>query len=193
MGQSSTYDSDLKEDSASEIGKSMTTLNVPDTVSISRFSGEINSDKKPKAETKADPTNPMESLFESMGNANTNAVLSEAFFVIPAGKKAGDSWVDSSSTKDQKSVKTYNIKSIDKNIATLNVKTTVENNVQTETQGMQITVNMTTKTDSEVITDIKTSLVSKKTSKADISGTLELMGQSMPVTGKSTIVSVYSY
>lgn len=193
MGQQTTYDSDLKSDSASEIGKSMKDLNVPDTVSVDKYTGTVIADAKAVTESKEGDSNPMESLFESLGDNNKNASISEAFFIIPAGKKTGDSWADSSSTKDIKTLKTYVIKSIEKNIATIRVTGTVVSNIQTEVQGLQVNVSMTTKTDSEVITDTKTSLVTMRTTKADINGNLELMGQSVPVTGKATITSVYEY
>ena len=193
MGQQTNYDSDLKEDSASEIGKSIQNLNIPDTISIDKYTGSVISLKKTVPAAKEEGSNPMEMLFESLGDKNDDMALSQAFFMIPAGKKTGDSWMDSSSTKEQKSIKTYTIKSIDKNLATITVTGKVESNIQTEAQGLQVNVNMTTKTNSEIIADTKTSLVSKYSTKADISGNMELMGQSAPITGKATTVSVYEY
>ena len=193
MGQQTNYDSDLKEDSASEIGKSIQNLNIPDTISIDKYTGSVISLKKTVPAAKEEGSNPMEMLFESLGDKNDDMALSQAFFMIPAGKKTGDSWIDSSSTKEQKSIKTYTIKSIDKNLATITVTGKVESNIQTEAQGLQVNVNMTTKTNSEIIADTKTSLVSKYSTKADISGNMELMGQSAPITGKATTVSVYEY
>jgi hypothetical protein len=193
MGQQTNYDSDKKEDSASEIGKSIPNLNIPDTVIINKFSAAIISNKQPVPATKEESSNPMEALFESLGNNNADMALSEAFFLIPAGKKTGDSWIDSTSTKDQKSIKTYTIKSIDKKIATIEVIGNVESNIQTETEGLQVTVSMVTKTNTEIIADTKTSLVIKRITNAVITGNLELMGQSAPITGKSTTSSVYEY
>ena len=193
MGQQTNYDSDLKEDSSSEIGKSIQNLNIPDTISIDKYTGSVISLKKTVPAAKEEGSNPMEMLFESLGDKNDDMALSQAFFMIPAGKKTGDSWIDSSSTKEQKSIKTYTIKSIDKNLATITVTGKVESNIQTEAQGLQVNVNMTTKTNSEIIADTKTSLVSKYSTKADISGNMELMGQSAPITGKATTVSVYEY
>ena len=37
MGQTSSYDSDKKEDSASVLGKSVANLNVPDTISLNKY------------------------------------------------------------------------------------------------------------------------------------------------------------
>ena len=194
MGQQANYDSDLKEDSASEIGKSITTLNIPDTLTVDKFSAETIANKKTAPDTKKDEeTNPLEGLFESLGSQNADMALSEAFLIIPAGKKPGDSWVDSTSAKDMKTVRTYTIKSLDKNIAFINVVGNIEGNMKTEANGMQLTVTMSTKINSEITVNSKTSLVSKRDTKADITGNLEMMGQSLPITGKATTTSVYEY
>ncbi len=193
MGEQTTYDSDLREDSASEIGKSVKNLNIPDTVSVNKYTAEVSADKKDIPVSKDAASNPMEGLFESLGDQRADMALSDAFLVIPAGKKIGDSWTDSSSTKDQKTIKTYSIQSIEKNIATIIVIGNVASNIQTEANGMALTVTMTTKTNTEVSADVKTSLVTKRSTKADITGNLEMMGQSLPISGKSTTTSVYEY
>ena len=193
MGQQTTYDSDLKADSASEIGKAMKNLNVPDTLSVNKYTAEVSDDKKADTTSKEDKSNPMEGLFESLGDQGAGMALSEAFLIIPAGKKIGDNWADSSATKEQKTVNTYTIQSIEKNIATIIVIGNITSNIQTEANGMQLTVTMTTKKNSEVITDVKTSLVQKRTTKSDIAGNLEMMGQSMPISGKATTTSIYEY
>ena len=193
MGQQTNYDSDLKEDSASEIGKSVKNLNIPDTISINKYTAAVSSNKKADSLSKEESMNPMESLFESFSDKNADEAISDAFFIIPTGKKTGESWIDSSSTKDQKSFKTFTIKSIEKNIATILVAGNVVSNIQAEAQGMQFTVSMNTKIDSEIITDPKTSLVAKRSTTNNITGNLEMMGQSVPITGKSTTTAVYEY
>jgi len=193
MGQQTNYDSDLKEDSASEIGKSLQNLNIPDTVSVNKKTAEVISHKDKTEGKKEDASNPMETLFESLGNTNADVVVNEAFFIIPLDKKMGDSWIDSLITKDQKTYKTFTLKSIEKNIATIEMIGKVESNIQTETQGLQVSVVMTTKTNTEIIADTNTSLVNKRTTKADITGTLELMGQTAPITGKATTISIYEH
>ncbi len=194
MGQQSNYDSDLKEDSASEIGKSIKNLNIPDTIVINKYSGFADSNKKTSVASKEAGANPMDALFESLGEINnSDAAISEAFFIIPAGKKNGESWIDTSSTKDQKSTKTYTIQSIINNIATISLSGNVESNLQTETQGLQVSVSLNTKTKGEIIADTKTFLVYKRNTNATITGTLELMGQSAPITGTAASTSVYEY
>lgn len=191
MGQSTNYDSDKKEDSASEIGKSMPNLNIPDTVTLNRLTLELSSDKKTAPVATGD-ANPIEGMFEAMGSKE-NDLVGEAFLLIPKGKKVGDKWADSTITKDVKSYKDYLLKSIDKGIATLLVTNKVINNTQTELQGMQVTINMTMTSTSNINVDTKTGIVNKRDTKADITGSLDMMGQSMPVTGTATSTTVYEY
>ncbi len=190
MGQTSTYDSDKKEDSASVIGKSVSNLNVPDTITLNKYSRLVTATKK--VEAAAEEANPMESMFESFGNSNDN-IVKEAFFIVPAGKKTGDKWVDSSSTKDTKIYKEYQLQSIENGIITILENGKVDNNTQTEIQGMQVTINMTAKSTGEIKVNSKTSLVNKRDVKTELTGNLEMMGQQVPVTGKGTISTVYEY
>ena len=191
MGQNTTYDSDKKEDSASEIGKAMQNLNVPDTVLLNKYTAAVTFNKKAAAVSAEEP-NPLENMFESLQNTGEN-VASETFFVIPQGKKVGDKWIDSSSTKITRSLKEYVLKSVEKDIATILITSKVENNTQTELQGMQVTISMTTKSTGEIKVDSKTSLVNRREIKAEITGNLDMMGQSVPVTGKSTTTTEYQY
>lgn len=193
MGQQSSYNSDLKEDSASEIGKSIKNLNVPDTLSINKYTAMVISDKKPVTVSMEENTNPFESLFGSLGEKNADTDITDAFFIIPPEKKIGDSWIDSSSTKEQRTVKTYTLRSIDKDIASISLIGKVDSNIQYEMQSLPVNISMTTQTIGEIFSNTKTSLVGKRTIKADITGNIELMGQSAPITGKANTVSVYEY
>jgi hypothetical protein len=192
MGQSNSYDSDKKEDADSEMGKSVKNLNIPDTFEVNKNTAAITYNKKPAPEASADVTNPMESMFESMGSSDKN-IGDEFFLIIPAGIKIGDKWFDSSSTPTLKSVKEYTLQSIDNGIASIKSDSQVDNNSQVELQGMQVTIVMSTKSSGIITADTKTSLVSKRTNNATINGNLEVMGQTMTVTGKSAITTVFEY
>lgn len=192
MGQSNSYDSDKKEDADSEMGKSVKNLNIPDTFEVNKNTAAITYNKKPVTEASADVTNPMESMFESMGSSDKN-IGDEFFLIIPAGIKIGDKWFDSSSTPTLKSVKEYTLQSIDNGIASIKSDSQVDNNSQVELQGMQVTIVMSTKSSGIITADTKTSLVSKRTNNATINGNLEVMGQTMTVTGKSAITTVFEY
>ncbi len=191
MGQSTNYDSDKKDDADSELGKSVKNLNIPDTLFISNTDASVTYNKKSDTAT-ADGSNPFESMFESLGN-NEGRIVDELFLVIPAGIKAGDKWYDSASTASVRSVKEYELQSVENGIATIKTSFKVDNNSQVELQGMQVTINMTTQSTGTITTDTKTSIVSKRTAKAQINGSLELMGQTMNVTGSSTSATTVEY
>ncbi|CAN5869091.1 hypothetical protein BH11BAC4_BH11BAC4_04130 [soil metagenome] len=191
MGQSTTYDSDKKEDSASEIGKTMQDLNQPDTFILNKYIATVTANKK-EVPVLTEQANPVEGMFQALGN-NKDNLVEHAFFLIPKDKKPGDKWEDSTITKDVKSYSNYFLKSIDKGIATIAVDGKVQNNTQTEMQGMQVTVNMAMTSTTEINVDTNTGNVKKRDAKADITGTLEMMGQSLPVTGKGTSLTTYEY
>ena len=190
-GQSTTYDSDKKEDSASEIGRSMQNLNVPDTATLNKYTAVVTFNKKDTSDSKEE-ADPMQGMFESLQNTGEN-VVSETFFIIPKGKKVGDKWIDSSSTKNSKSHKEYSLQSVEKGIATILVDSKVQTNTQAEIQGMQIEVTMATKSTTEIKVDTKKGLVLKRDTKSDISGSMDMMGQSVPITGRSTSSTEYEY
>ncbi len=194
MGQQTNYDSDLKADKDSEIGKTIKNINIPDTLTVNKYSAIAVSNKKQVPEQKDDMSNPFDGIFDTFSKNNNAGTVSETFFIIPTGKKITDTWTDSSSTKDHKIIKTFTLKSIDNNIATVLEAAKTESTLQTEVEGgMQISINMTTNSNSEIISDSKTSRVIKRTTNADITGSLDVMGQSAPITGKSGTVSLYEY
>ncbi len=136
----------------------------------------------------------MDPMMEAMGNStDENVGVENAFFILPDGKKPGDSWADSSTEKNMKTVKTYTFKSLDKNIATINLAGSVTGTGQMEMQGMQVNISMNSTTAGDIIVDTKTGLVSKRTDIGDINGTLDLMGQSMPVMSKTNSTYLYQY
>jgi hypothetical protein len=61
-----------------------------------------------------------------------------------------------------------------------------------EAQGMQMDLTVSAKSEGLVIVDTKTSLVKKRTSVTDVTGSIETMGQSMPMTSKVTAVINYN-
>ncbi len=113
-------------------------------------------------------------------------MASAAFFIIPAGKKAGDKWTDSLSEAGMKGLKSYELKSVDKDEAIVIMNTTSKGSISKEVQGMQMEVNMNTTSESKIKTNTLTGLVKKNSTSATMEGTLDMMGQSMPITMKMT-------
>lgn len=194
MGQEENYDSDKPEDKDSEMGKAVSDkINKEEKVTVDKKSGKVIAGNA-GVEKKEDPNeNPMAGLMEMFGGGSTeNAVTESAFFIIPTGKKVGDSWTDSLSVKDaMKGYKTYTIKSIAANEAVVAVFSKMEGKQNVDMQGMQIDIAMSAKTEGELWVDPKTSLMKKSSRVADITGTMDMMGQSMPLTAKMTEITEY--
>ncbi|MFT3911232.1 MAG: DUF6263 family protein [Ferruginibacter sp.] len=197
MGQATNYDSEKAEDKNSDMGKELSEkLNVADTVLIDKKTGTVVNNKKdsPERPEKGDDTNPLAGLISSIGgDIDGNAAIEEAFFIIPPGKNIGDSWTDSTTVDKLTKVENYTIKSIDNNIAVVLVKIKTNGEGMTEMQGSMVSYTITTNTGSEITVDIKKGLVNKKTSEIEISGSLDVMGQSMPISSKGNKSVVYQY
>ena len=90
-----------------------------------------------------------------------------------------------------KTIRTYTLKSISGNEAVIqsNVISTAVNKLNF--QEMEFEVKSETKTNGEILTDISTGLVKKRTSVADITGSIQMMGQDMPISAKATSTNIY--
>jgi hypothetical protein len=188
MGQHNSYDSEKPEDKNSELGKSFSEkIGKQVTVLINKKTGKATLEKtaiKPKANEEA---NPLDGLMNSFGSVGDDATVETIFFIIPAGKKMGDTWIDSSITKGMKELRTYTIKSMNGSLANIELFSKLEGNNSIESQGMQMDVVISAKTEGEILVDTKSSLVKKRSSVMDLSGSIEVMGQSVPITSKAIV------
>ncbi|MEJ7627055.1 MAG: DUF6263 family protein [Ferruginibacter sp.] len=192
MGNTNEFDSDNAEDKNSEMGKSfLETVGKPVSITLNKLTAIPVFEKKEKG-TEKDEDNPMSGMMEAFGGSGEDPSVAGAFLQIPGTKKTGDSWTKSDSTKEKKSVTKFTINSISNNIATISFISSSDVNSQVEMQGNQIDVSFNTKSKGDIISDITTSLVSKRVTESEVTGTIQLMGQTMPVTAKSNIVSVYT-
>ena len=192
MGQSNSYDSEKKEDQETEIGKGVADkLNKPIDVAISKLTGKNLPDtknNKKKSDDQSTGTGGLLGMFS--GNAE-DAAVSEAFALIPQGKKIGDTWTDSTIEKNNKVVRVYTLKSITDKEALIQLDIVIDATTTIEQQGMSMDFTSTTKTKADITTDITTGLVKTRTAQSDISGSIQVMGQSMPITAKTTTTSTY--
>ena len=106
--------------------------------------------------------------------------------MIPSGKKAGDTWEDSTSGEGLKLKRTYTLNSVANKEASVTVNGILDINKTMQVQGMDMNTVMTSKTVSSVTVDLVSSVQKENKSVTDVSGTLEVMGQSVPVTSKIT-------
>ena len=194
-GNVTSYDSEKKEDQETDMGKAFANkINKSGDVILDFNSGRATSGQPITVTKKVEAEeNPMQGMLEVLGEAGGDEALVEgAFELIPQGKNAGDRWSDSSSAKNLKVLKTYVLKSVNGNEAVLLLDMTVDATTAMEMQGMQMEINSITKSSGEIILDILTGQVRKKTMQSEVQGSMQIMGQSMPVSAKATTTIIYN-
>ena len=184
MGQSMTYDSDKPEDKNTEIGKTASEkLNVSDTLILNKLTGEVKQLNENKSDEKSGG-----GMFAMSNNQNQGAM--DAFMIIPANKKIGDSWVDSTVAKGLTTRKTFNWVSTDKDIATLKVTGSMYGSMDQEMQGMSVTITLDLSFNETRTVNTKTGQVIKVVNDGDMKNTMESMGMTM--TSKILTTTDYS-
>ena len=193
MGQPTNYDSENKAGNDEEMSKVFDDkLNMPVDITIDNTTGLAVVEKKKQKQADVDETNATADLMKIFSdNASEDAIVSGAFEMVPKGKSVGESWADTATSKDMKTIRTYTLKSVSGNEAVIqaNVVSTAVNKLNF--QEMEFEVKSETKTNGEIITDISTGLVKKRTSIADITGSIQMMGQDMPISAKATSTNIY--
>ncbi len=189
MGQSLSYDSDKPEDGNNEMGKMLSEqLNVAREVEVNNNGKPVGAGTPGEA---AASGNPMMSLIENMGaTADESYGANEAFQVLPPNLKAGDTWMDSSIIEGSKTYRTYTLASVTGNIALITYTGTQEVKKSVEAQGMGGDISMDSKLSGEITLDTATGIVQQRTLTMEGSGTVEAMGQAIPMNSKVTTTSV---
>jgi len=192
MGQPGSYDSENKGNNNEEMAKIFDDkINKPNDVVVNAKTGHVASEKATVKTDNTDQSNMVADLMGMFGSSSEDGIVSGAFEIIPQGKKVGDTWNDTVSEKDMKTTRTYTLKSITGNEAVLQVDIVSSATNKLDFQGMEFEIKTKTKTKGEVTTDIITSLVKKRTTSSDITGSFQMMGQDMPVTATVTTSSIY--
>ena len=191
MGQQINFDSEKKEDRDSEFGKTASALlDKIKILIVNKITGTAVL-LQPDTVSVDKDTNPLAGMMGAVLSGNDAAIVSSAFFIIPASKKAGDKWTDSLNSEGIKTVNIYSIESIEQNIVTIALNTIITGNTSIEAQGTTFNVTMNSTGSGKIVVDSNSFLVKKRTTNADINSTIEMMGQSVPVTGTATTTSIY--
>ena len=185
MGQDMSYDSD-KKDNDSTIGKSMEKiLNNPKNVEISKTGKVINKEESEKKDTEAD-ANMMTGMIDNLLNNSSGEASTLMFQVIPEKAKVGYSWGDSVNNDELKSNTTYTIKELKGNDATVTVKGSMQVSKKAQAQNMEFTSNSTGGFTGELVIDTKTGVVKQRNTTLETTGSVEAMGQQIPMKTKVT-------
>lgn len=188
MGQEKSFDSDKKEDMSGEAGiLYKDKINIPKDVVITNEGKAIAGTATPDTSIKKDE-NPMGAIMDMMGGGQDN-VATALFLVIPGGKKAGDTWQDSTTSEGAKMKRTFTLHSIANKEAAITVYTIMDINKTMQAQGMDMNAVMTSKINAEILVDLISNLQKENKSTMDVTGTIDIMGQSVPVTSKATSIT----
>jgi hypothetical protein len=191
MGQSMSYDSDKKEDNDSEIGKVMKDqLNVAKEAELSDQGQVLHAQKDTAQAASLGGGNPLMAMMGSMGGQDESNGTLDAFQVVPAGAKPGDTWADSTIATDAKIHRTYTLKELNGNDATVTVAGTQSLNKTIENQGMEVNITLDSKITGDILVDISTGIIKQKTITVEGAGNVDAMGQAIPMTTKATSTSI---
>ncbi len=183
MGQEMKFDSDKQEDMDGQMGAEMKgKINVPQNFSVNK-QGKI-TDVKDTATAGAS-----ESMMSGLiGSTMVKGTVFPLLSPFPTkAVKAGDSWTDSTGTPEtMKMVNTYTLKQITGNEATLEIVGQMAKTGVVEQQGMQIPMNLTGTITGISVYDISQGTLKKNQTAMKINGTMELMGQSIPLKMNTT-------
>jgi hypothetical protein len=178
-GREMKYDSDKKEDRDGELGGELNSLLNKATKLSLAANGKFAEPEKADA-----PTSELVAFISGLVGDFTKP-YEAAIIVVPAGSKAGASWVDSSSNAGlSKRVTTYSLSEIKNNEASIKITGTMNTDGHTELMGQQVKVTSTGKVSGDAIVDVTTGLVKSRDMVLDATGVSEIMGQQMPVTTK---------
>jgi Family of unknown function (DUF6263) len=193
MGQEMSYDSDKKDDKDTPMGKSLSKTVGGETNFTVNNNGNIIAETvvKPAEDKKEDDgSGMMGSMMGGLASGNASACPVFDLFKSKNEIKIGDSFVDSSSTVDKdgksKISTTYTLKEIKDGMAIFNMAGTSTIDKKMEQMGNEMTINTSVKSTGELLVDITTGLLSKKTVTAETSGTIDVQGMSIPMSGKMT-------
>ncbi len=186
MGQDMNFDSNNKEDMAGQMKDAGKDINVVKPL-ILTTEGKCRPAVKASPE-KTEDAGMNEMMQQLMGGGAEEIVTETYFMLIPAGKKVGDSWSDSVINTGSKTIWNYKWESVADNIAVIKAvaKSTISSTMNT--QGMDMTLNMINDMDEVRKVNLTSGVVVNKNSTAKISGTIDVMGQSVPVNGNVTTV-----
>ncbi|MDQ6844211.1 MAG: DUF6263 family protein [Bacteroidota bacterium] len=188
MGQDINFDSDKKEDMEGDIGKNFKDfINKPKEIVMDR-SGNIIVPNKADTGKENNSSNPADMIIGGLaGDPEQQGFGAKmAFETIPKNAKAGTTWRDSSSSNGITKVTNYTLKTLNGNEAAISLSGTIDSEIKTEMQGMEIQTKTKGTFTGEETVDTKTGVVKQNTTTTDAKGTLIAMGQEIPTTSKIT-------
>jgi hypothetical protein len=188
MGQALSYDSDKKDNDAKVEELFSKGINKPMTYTIDNNGSII---KEPKIEVSAEEK---QMAMMSGGGVDNSPNTLYIKSLLNQDIKVGTTWKDSTDVKADVSVKTvntYTVVAIEKDMAKINISATQTLSGKMEQMGMEMPLTGSTKITAIAMVDMKTGILLEKESKVESTTNIEANGMSIPVNGtvKTKIVN----
>jgi len=181
-----SFDSEKPEDKDSQMGQAMgDKLKKVDTYILDKKTGKTTKVKKEGDEEGG--SGGMFSVSDEDGAANA------AFFILPVGKKIGDSWSDSTFSKGITTKKTYTLKSIVQDMASIDVVGTITGTKEQEANGMTMSMTMNNKITEQILVNINLGLVTKNNNTTDGTNAMDMGGNQMEMNIKANTVTTVNF
>lgn len=187
MGQDLNFDSDKKEDMDGQMGQVL-----KDRIGTAQ---EIQVDKKGKVTGTKDSAQKAPGGISDIMNMGGDFLKGQAYPVLiqlpDKAVKPGDSWTDSTGTPaTMKMITVYTLKEITADGVAISFTGSLEKSGTIEQNNMEIQLDMKGAVKGDAVYETATGLLKKNTIVSDITGTLGVMGQSAPLTMKSTVGTI---
>ena len=189
MGQEMSYDSDKKEETPNQVGQKMQEM----VGKTSNLTIDTRGFITASDDTAGNAVSEAAGGFTGMTGGLTNAANKpgnsyDLIANLPNNAlKTGDTWMDSTTSKEGKVVTSYKVLEIKGDEALIGMDGTVTQSGEVENNGMTINLNVKGTSKGQYAMEVATGIVKKRNVSLDATGTMEMAGQSMPFTMKMTV------
>ncbi|HUR10605.1 MAG TPA: DUF6263 family protein [Flavitalea sp.] len=193
--QDMKFDSDKKEDLDGQMGESVKDkINKTKefTVNHEGVITEIKNKEKEEDAAGGMGAGMMSNMFGQDGEEKEGMQFQALANLPSKGVKVGDSWSDSTTDKNTKAFTTYTLKEVKGNDGLVTLNSNMNVNRDIEQQGMTIQIALQGTTLGEFTFDVATGIIKAKKATTKATGTVEAMGQSIPMTIDTTVTSTIS-
>ncbi len=175
MGQSMDFDSNKPEDMNGPVGSQMKDLiNTP-------LSFVLN----PSGTIAASPKLPGNAMMGVAGDVAKGEAM-PGFIALPASIKAGETFTVTGADGDNKTTANYTVESTNGKEAVLKMNITANKTNTVNQMGMDMLMTLKMTTTGTATVDIATGFILSATTEMSTDGTISVMGQSVPMTIKTT-------
>lgn len=192
MGQKRGFDSDTKKDIEGPFGKPMKEILSKEFDMIVDRSGKTLLVRPEKIEL--EKPDPRFALIAGMLKDVIHVVYpplkgaASIFKVLPAeGAAIGETWQETFKTESESGITTYTLSAVTDSTIIVDFKTIASSTSTTEMMGMQTVTTMKSNMTGQIIADKASGLIREKNSTVESNGATEAMGNSLPMTARTTI------